>query len=83
LRFNGSIRAAVFRLGVPDVLAAFFFAGLADFAVAFGFAIIRADFFPAFAFFFAAFAMSKLSSVSASRATLTHCHGVAHSHSFA
>jgi hypothetical protein len=42
-------------------LAAFFFAGFAVFAAAFGFAITRADFLLDFIFFFAAFAMSKVS----------------------
>jgi hypothetical protein len=54
-RFNGSIFDAAFlRAGFFAVFVAVF----VDLAVAFGFAVIRADFLPAFDFFFAAFAIS-------------------------
>jgi hypothetical protein len=59
LRFSGSILDADLR--AAGLAAFFFFAGFADLAAALGLAVIRADFLLGFVFFFAAFAMSKVS----------------------
>jgi hypothetical protein len=63
--------------------AVFFFAVFADRAAALGLAVTRADFLGALDFFFAAFAISKVSLLARCRGYFNAAPVVAHLHSFA